>query len=334
MSGEDKKKSKTMKRIAPPTKMKGYVSMKKKKAFAKWHKRFCLLQGACLKYYDEFLYGDDNNVARGVIMLEQGKTVVADEPGDGIFRIVTPQGDEYHFKGDNAQDTSVWAKALQNSITTAAELERMFGAEYKKMGTKEQREQMKRASEDRMRQRKDIGDQSHESFDVTVPEGYEPGDKLRVEHKGRHILVVIPTGVYPGDTFEVRLRKGPQMFKETIQHAGWLDKYPRNSSAAPKPKWFVLTAKALYYMEGEGMPPKQTWDLQGANVVKIGKSKLKFNNPFKDVELTLGCGAEDNQGAWMNRLQLCINMVRAVTSCPLPRPCFPRLRNNKTMSVP
>ena len=188
-----------------------------------------------------------------------------------------------------------------------------------KLGTKEQREQLRKASEGRMKQRKEVGDNLHESFDVTVPEGYEPGDKLRVEHKGRHILVVIPTGVYPGETFEVRLRKGPQMFKETIQHAGWLDKYPRNSNAGPKPKWFVLTAKALYYMEGEGMPPKQTWDLQGANVVKVGKSKLKFNNPFKDVELMLGCGAEDNQGAWMNRLQLCINMASEVKTADIEK---------------
>jgi hypothetical protein len=45
------------------------------------------------------------------------------------------------------------------------------------------------------RKRQEDGDSVHESFDVTVPEGYEPGDKLRVEHKGRHILVVIPTGV-------------------------------------------------------------------------------------------------------------------------------------------
>lgn len=184
------------------------------------------------------------------------------------------------------------------------------------MGTKKFREDLKNASAVKQRERKEGGDNLHESFDVTVPEGYMPGDKLRVEHKGRHILVVIPTGVYPSETFEVRLRKGPQMFKETIQHAGWLHKFPRNSNvASPKLKWFVLTAKALYYMEGEGMPPKQTWDLQGANVVKLGKSKLKFNNPFKDVELTLGCGAEDNLGAWMNRLQLCINMVCIVVPC-------------------
>lgn len=103
------------KRIAPPTKMKGYLSMQKVKAFAKWYKRFCLLQGACLKYYDEFLYGDDANVARGVIVLEKGRTVVTEENPDGQFRIRTGQGDEYIFKGDSAQDTSVWAKAVQNS---------------------------------------------------------------------------------------------------------------------------------------------------------------------------------------------------------------------------
>ena len=122
-----------MKRIAPPTKMKGYLSMKKKKAFAKWHKRFCLLQGAALKYYDEFLYGDDNNVARGVIVLEESKTVVAEDSAEGVFRITTPQGDEYIFKGDSAQDTSVWAKALMNSITTPEELEKMFGPDYRKV---------------------------------------------------------------------------------------------------------------------------------------------------------------------------------------------------------
>ena len=54
---------------------------------------------------------------------------------------------------------------------------------------------------------------SIQSFDVTVPEGYAPGDKLKVLFKQQQISVVIPTGVYPGETFEVRLQKRPQNFK-------------------------------------------------------------------------------------------------------------------------
>ena len=67
------------------------------------------------------------------------------------------------------------------------------------------------------------------------------------------------------------------------------------------------------------MPPKQTWDLQGANVVKVGKTKLKFNNPFKDVELQLGCGAEDNLGASANKKSNSVDCARciAVHASPL-----------------
>ena len=50
---------------------KGYLKMKKRQALSKWYKRYCELDGPQLKYYDHYIRGAEDNVVRGLIILEK-----------------------------------------------------------------------------------------------------------------------------------------------------------------------------------------------------------------------------------------------------------------------
>ena len=85
---------------------KGYLKMRKKQALSKWYKRYCELDGPKFKYYDHFIRGVEDNVVRGLIILEKDAVVVK-QVGDE-FTIKTISGDIYIFQGSSGHDARTW----------------------------------------------------------------------------------------------------------------------------------------------------------------------------------------------------------------------------------
>ena len=85
---------------------KGYLRMKKKKAMSKWYKRYCELDGPQFKYYDHFIRGVEDNVARGLIILEKDAVIVTRTGNQ--FGIKAISGDIYIFQGTSGHDATTW----------------------------------------------------------------------------------------------------------------------------------------------------------------------------------------------------------------------------------
>ena len=228
------------------------MKMRKKKVGSSFRKRFIELDGPVLKYYDEYVPDDPNNVPRGDIALEKNRTRVLQ--GDAkTFEVTAISGDVYIFEPQQSMDVYMWVNKINEHMSDASEIIKVKGANYVQDASPQGRKIKKRNSFMRTKMLKlqldnTDGDSNTDSFDVMVPEGYEPGQKLRVEHNGRYLNVHIPEGVYEGQSFEVRVAKKSTPMKkgEQTQHAGWLIKYGRNGTTSKgKQKWVVLTDKEV-----------------------------------------------------------------------------------------
>ena len=85
---------------------KGYLKMKKRQALSKWYKRYCELDGPQLKYYDHYIRGAEDNVVRGLIILE--KESVQTRLTGNAFSIKSLSGDTYIFEGSSGHDARTW----------------------------------------------------------------------------------------------------------------------------------------------------------------------------------------------------------------------------------
>ena len=65
-----------------------------------------------MKYYDHFIRGVEDNVARGLITLEEGSVTVTQTGNE--FSIKTMYGDTYIFQGSSGHDVRTWVNVSRN----------------------------------------------------------------------------------------------------------------------------------------------------------------------------------------------------------------------------